>query len=325
MQSTCSIETCELGVFARGWCSRHYRRWKQDGDPEAPSKILARDGTCEAERCEAPITARRLCNRHYKQREYRQKRDSAAPEIKTCPSCKREFEQPLAGPPMTYCSETCRNSAKYARRRAGRRVGRVSNCLWCEADITGLRADAKFCSDPCANRWDFQQNAERITASARRYAEEHPDKVREAQRRYTDRHREKIYARQKSWQRANRDHHKAYQADYQRRYALAFPEKVRLHTANRSARKRTNGGGALVISERDWSRLLNVYRNRCAYCSTADDTLQIEHVVPLARGGRHSVGNVVPACAPCNLSKNDKLLVEWRHDRRRRRKKARAA
>ena len=66
------------------------------------------------------------------------------------------------------------------------------------------------------------------------------------------------------------------------------------------------------FSERDWRRLLSRYRNACAYCGERPSELQREHVIPLARGGTHGVGNIVPACAGCNYSKKDKFVVEWR-------------
>lgn len=30
---TCSIDDCGRPVFARGWCNRHYNRWRSHGDP----------------------------------------------------------------------------------------------------------------------------------------------------------------------------------------------------------------------------------------------------------------------------------------------------
>ena len=30
---TCSIPGCEVHCYARGWCSRHYQRWRIHGDP----------------------------------------------------------------------------------------------------------------------------------------------------------------------------------------------------------------------------------------------------------------------------------------------------
>jgi 5-methylcytosine-specific restriction protein A len=52
------------------------------------------------------------------------------------------------------------------------------------------------------------------------------------------------------------------------------------------------------------------WRNRiapgiCAYCqgTFAADELTMDHVVPLARGGRSTKGNVVPCCKACNNQK----------------------
>ena len=30
---TCSIEGCEGKFLARGWCRKHYQRWRKNGDP----------------------------------------------------------------------------------------------------------------------------------------------------------------------------------------------------------------------------------------------------------------------------------------------------
>lgn len=48
----------------------------------------------------------------------------------------------------------------------------------------------------------------------------------------------------------------------------------------------------------------------CKYCKQPCKPT-IDHVVPLAKGGRHEPGNVVPACAFCNSSKCDRLVFEW--------------
>ena len=56
-----------------------------------------------------------------------------------------------------------------------------------------------------------------------------------------------------------------------------------------------------------WRRRLQ--RGVCAYCGgtfPADD-LTMDHVVPVARGGRSVKGNVVASCKPCNTRK--KLLT----------------
>ena len=43
----------------------------------------------------------------------------------------------------------------------------------------------------------------------------------------------------------------------------------------------------------------------CAYCqgTFAPDELTMDHIVPLARGGRSTKGNVAPCCPACNAEK----------------------
>jgi 5-methylcytosine-specific restriction enzyme A len=51
----------------------------------------------------------------------------------------------------------------------------------------------------------------------------------------------------------------------------------------------------------------------CYYCRrrVGPGHLTMDHLVPLARGGRSIRGNVVPACAECNVQKKTRLPVEW--------------
>ncbi len=50
----------------------------------------------------------------------------------------------------------------------------------------------------------------------------------------------------------------------------------------------------------------------CAYCAAPDDgTLQRDCVLPLSRGGRYTVDNVVPACRSCNASKSNDEVTSW--------------
>lgn len=77
-----------------------------------------------------------------------------------------------------------------------------------------------------------------------------------------------------------------------------------------SNNQRDYRGGTLT--EGQWSALRDAFGNKCAYCRTSNGAHVIEHVVPLAAGGRTSIDNVVPSCSRCNLSKNQKSLDRWR-------------
>ena len=59
----------------------------------------------------------------------------------------------------------------------------------------------------------------------------------------------------------------------------------------------------------------NIYErdgSRCQYCGRRFDTkdLNLDHVVPLARGGRTTWDNIVCSCLSCNTRKGGRLLRE---------------
>ena len=54
-------------------------------------------------------------------------------------------------------------------------------------------------------------------------------------------------------------------------------------------------------------------RGICHYCggTFSPDELTMDHLVPVARGGKSTPGNVVPACRGCNSRKKYLLPIEW--------------
>lgn len=55
--------------------------------------------------------------------------------------------------------------------------------------------------------------------------------------------------------------------------------------------------------------LMRTYGKRCAYCRLefSRRNLTEDHVIPKSRGGTY-VGNIVPACYPCNKEKGNSIL-----------------
>lgn len=60
-----------------------------------------------------------------------------------------------------------------------------------------------------------------------------------------------------------------------------------------------------------WKRRLA--KGQCGYCGrqVAPCDLTMDHIVPVARGGRSTKGNVTPACKSCNAGKKQLLPMEW--------------
>lgn len=86
-----------------------------------------------------------------------------------------------------------------------------------------------------------------------------------------------------------------------------------LHLARSLCRRNAGKEGRAVI--RQWiEQRINALLVPCAYCSSwiSPRLVEIDHVIPLSRGGTHDVSNLAVACKPCNRSKSNKLLHEWK-------------
>lgn len=57
--------------------------------------------------------------------------------------------------------------------------------------------------------------------------------------------------------------------------------------------------------------LLRKWQHQCAYCGARRVPLQIEHIIPKARGGTDRPSNLTIACAPCNQRKGKLTAAEF--------------
>lgn len=91
----------------------------------------------------------------------------------------------------------------------------------------------------------------------------------------------------------NQDH-----KDDEREYFFldpAFTDPARVKKERDKARK--------LKKSQWWLNLLN--QGICHYCQNkfASKDLTMDHIVPIARGGTSTPGNIVPSCRPCNQEK----------------------
>ena len=160
-----------------------------------------------------------------------------------------------------------------------------------------------------------------MVESAKASAKRNPDKVRKHQRAWKKRNPDKIRAQGKiDKRRSYKRPGEKMRADVSRYYAenreaiaarRATPEGRRkrvIAQQRREARKRNQGGSGVTRAQ--WEEVLEDHDHACAYCGS-DGPLHMDHVTPISRGGSHDASNVVPACQPCNSSKNDRTVEEW--------------
>lgn len=149
----------------------------------------------------------------------------------------------------------------------------------------------------------YVRNADEIKPKRAAWRAENRDHINETSAVYRKRDREKLRLRQANWRLAN--------PDYMRDWELRNAAKISENNYRRRIRMAAAKDG-VTVTQRDWDRLIQRYDNKCAYCDCSlDGCFTIDHVVPISKGGRHTIGNLVPACKPCNSSKRDLLLFDW--------------
>ena len=100
------------------------------------------------------------------------------------------------------------------------------------------------------------------------------------------------------------------EAASQRAYAAANPEKRKMWTRENHARRREQKGGKLPYGT--VPKIGLAQRWKCAACQCAiRKRYHIDHIVPLAKGGRHEPRNIQLLCATCNLRKGAKPPEEF--------------
>lgn len=154
---------------------------------------------------------------------------------------------------------------------------------------------SRYCSKKCKDAFLYAKHAEKR-------------RVQQAEYRETNKTARSAYdkARRESDPEAHRARLRAYYEEHKLVYMQARDRR----------RSVLRGFEVVHYSEADWRKILYFYRNACAYCGSTD-RIEREHVIPVTRGGRDAIGNVVPACFDCNRSKHSKFRMEWKlHQRK---------
>ena len=80
--------------------------------------------------------------------------------------------------------------------------------------------------------------------------------------------------------------------------------------ARRRVREQEQGNG---ITVEQWLECMGFFEFKCAYSGIplSEETRNLDHIIPLAKGGEHEIWNLVPMYKYYNFSKRDKDLLTW--------------
>jgi hypothetical protein len=89
---------------------------------------------------------------------------------------------------------------------------------------------------------------------------------------------------------------------------MAWGGSRKVRAARRRKRRMTRV--AHDLTDAHWTALRDAWGG-CAYCGATGLPLQRDCILPISRGGRYTLVNVVPACRCCNTSKCNDEVTAW--------------
>jgi 5-methylcytosine-specific restriction endonuclease McrA len=217
------------------------------------------------------------------------------------------------------------DSKKYADRSE-------RNCVKCGILFSGYRC--KACQSKRKKEY-IEKNRERVYEYNNEWAKANREKVNEWQTTWRKNNPEKFKSlskrsretrreirkiecaewrkrntiRIKKWWQKYKQQHAERIKENRRKYERENPEKVK--ASKHTRRTRILGLDSKIDS--DYVKFLKIVQGmRCNYCEQTMSDYQIDHIVPIARGGDNRNENLQLLCAPCNRQKGAKTDSEYR-------------
>ena len=145
-------------------------------------------------------------------------------------------------------------------------------------------------------------NPEKVKLTNKQSKKRNYAKAKETRNRYESANRDLVNARKRSWNSRNKNKvHAMNQNSYRKNPSLFIENRRRRYAQLKKV-------DTFLVTAQDYARLR---RQACVYCQSKMQ-IEIDHIHPIAKNGRHSVGNLVPACRTCNRSKKDLFVMEWK-------------
>jgi 5-methylcytosine-specific restriction endonuclease McrA len=121
---------------------------------------------------------------------------------------------------------------------------------------------------------------------------------------YKEAHPEVILQSGYNWRQANKDRIAKYNSEYCKKNL----QKLVTNTRNKRAIRKNIEG---VHTAEDIQKLYIEQDGLCNHCHTQLIKYDVDHIIPLSRGGSNWPTNLQLLCPHCNRSKHDKTMEEW--------------
>ncbi|WP_217449215.1 HNH endonuclease [Deinococcus sp. JMULE3] len=157
----------------------------------------------------------------------------------------------------------------------------------------------------CNKKYSQKSSAKQKRLEAERKRKEKPE-VRDRIRYLANLPQNKLKRAEKQLERRRSDPEKS--REIQRRYREKNPERVRMWKMRRRALE-NNAEGSFTPQE--LREKLAEYSGKCHWCGSLTDKPELDHLIPLSKGGSNWISNIVPSCVSCNRRKSNIMPEEF--------------
>jgi len=181
------------------------------------------------------------------------------------------------------------------------RKGEPMECVSCKSTKDSKEDYYNF-SQPCRKCCNARGKAARLA---------NPEATKQKRRAEYQADKPAAKARAKQWRLANPERVR----ELNRAKAKTAEGKLATRHHNwqrRSYQYKARVDGSPCVSAKWFEELKAKHDHRCYYCWDSSQPLTMDHIVPLAGGGKHVRENILPSCKSCNSRKSDSLISEWR-------------
>ena len=165
----------------------------------------------------------------------------------------------------------------------------------------GFRAECKKCRSNYTREW-VAKNKDRKSASDKAYRAANKEKVAATYKAWQEQNKERIRQSGLRWAKNNPEKARQIKKAWEKRNPDSRRAKLHRYRA-----KAANNEVCLILPK----EITKLYKSSCFFCDS-NDRIEADHIIARNRGGRHSIGNLMPLCRSCNASKNDKTIMEFR-------------
>lgn len=219
---------------------------------------------------------------------------------------------PESRPPSKICSRCgVEKPAEQFTPVKGRKSGLKSYCKECSNAQLRDRYRADPESEKLRHKEDYDRNREARLETGRAYKVANKETLREKRKVYLEANKDAVSESFKAWYAKNRESQIAKAMKWHYDNFERSIQNIKANNAVRKSRKRASGG---KMTSREWREILNYFNYCCAYCLRHSDEvgrLELDHMMPVSRGGTADASNMVPACRSCNSSKLNRTPMEF--------------